>query len=449
MAIYSPVVRAQENLARTLGQGLSSLGDRPLEEKRMGLAETQMMHELNRQRLADEREGRRLEIEEKTAAHLYPHQIAQDKQQAEAAELSAQAARQMYDIRKTQAMRDDYLWNLRKSGIKADALLDERRLADIEKQNALGNMPITARALAQFYFGTDPEPEAVANFLKEGTLKDALKIMGATMNQDEQGTLTFTKKNGEVARWSADSDRIVEVLDDLTKSNIDPGHLRDQMIRKYEEMDKLIKESDEAGRPLPPQIVQAHLENKKNYLQMKADKKDPQVLINEYEKLNEIDYGRVAKYESMGLDTGRFLRNIARRKEKIAKHEGRQVAAASAELKIKLETIKAGKPTDYEKKAKYISKLTGRPEAEVAKLLRLDKSLGVRIESFSEEAKLLQKQFDSFGGDEELFEAKLEKLQRKYGISAGQISLDFEKAKEEESKPKETNDPDNLRILMQ
>ena len=180
MAIYNPVIRAQENLARTIQGGLSEWGNRPLERAKISLQEAALLDNIRRNKIADEQSQ---EIFEANAP-----------------------------VRKL-------------AGMQA-----QRGIEDLQRQEDYRKTPITDKHMLYLTLGENPSKEDASNLLSNNYVKKILETSGAVRNPDG----TYTRKNGQVATLG-DLPNIIPVMEMVFDSGSDYGKKLNQKIRQYED----------------------------------------------------------------------------------------------------------------------------------------------------------------------------------------------------------------------
>jgi hypothetical protein len=181
---YSPIVRSQENIARTLQHGFSQLGQRPLDEAQLGLKRASLEHEMARQDEMDEAAAPGRELATKTA---------------------------------------------------------QRGLEDFNTQQTARDMPLTAGNVLPIMFGNKtPSRETLSDFFKEEKWQKIMDVTGGHM--DAEGNLF--KANKERAT-GADLPNILRLARPIIRSGADYGHKANQIIREYDKIKKPTAEQTE------------------------------------------------------------------------------------------------------------------------------------------------------------------------------------------------------------
>jgi len=413
MALYSPVVRSQENIARTLKSGLAGIGQSDIDQAEIGLRRAGLEHQIGRQKKADERADRSLGIREEQlgmAKEMQEHTIGMQNLQEERA---AQ-----------QAMNAQWLFNKNKPVVMNAYKQAQLQGKNLDQMIDLRNQPLNGKGMAMFYLGPNASRETVTDFLANGKLDQIMKATGAKAEIID-GELRYRKRNGKVATWW-DMPKISPIANDILMSGVDPVLKGKQRIREYE---KLMAQG--GGTP----------EQHESYLTLKKNIDNPNWQIAAYEKLQDVDFQKRDAYKKRGMDTSTFETNIARRTAKMGEIKATVTASAVQAGKERIAKINAaGKLIGtLEKDSRFLSEVTGLSVDEATDIIRNDKTLAQSIRGAAEELKLID---DLDYDTPEALAAKVAEIKKSWGLDP--VSL----KQRREAKPKTNEDPDNIRDLL-
>lgn len=376
----NPVIQAQQNIARTLERGLTRLGDRPLRKAEFGLREAALMHEINRQKKLDELAERSFDLEEQQARHELPWQQESDKRAGELHGLDVK--KRQFDIENAakQAQRNQYIFEKQKAGLLFNEQTAKRALQIAEEQGELRRQHITGRGIAPFLFGGQISRETLTDILAQRKMQEIANLTKSKIVKDGEYT-KFLKQNNQLATWE-DMHKFLPIIEDVAYVTADLGHRLDQKIRQYEKI------RSQPGAPMTP-------ESEEWYIQAKKNQKNPQWLIDQYNKQIDFAVKKAEIYRARGMDPTVFIDRIARNKEKVKNLESKRTAAAGAALKIDLENIKAaaqkGAKTGWAEFLYEVNKdESGKPtisKADAANIVRSDESYNARLKAAAAEFK--------------------------------------------------------------
>jgi len=417
MAYYNPVTAVQKDIANTIRGGLAEMGNRPLERSRLNLEEAKMLYEIGRNKLADERAGRRLDIAEGAdvrAGEAQTHNILMDTgrntREIAAEERNAATFKANAPVR---------AFNQKKAKVG---------FADLLRQEKFRDAPLTMDFLTPMLFGSDPSRESIMDFTANKKLQKLMTATGGRLDKNGR----FIKKNGQVATGN-DLPRIMAIAQPILRADSDPGHRLNQQIREYEDF---VKKDGGAGSP----------EDEAWYEQAKNNQKDPRWLIGEYEKQKNMALDGINTFRAMGLSTKLFENNLARYDKKIAKQEGTLSARAKHANAIQLQKIKSAGQLigTLEKDATFLQIANGKnkdgswvlPIADATNIVRSDKQMAQSIRGAAEELKIL----DTSTIDSDKLPGIIDAIKKSWGIDSASL-----KKRQVATKQADPN-PDKLEI---
>ena len=385
----NPVLRAQENLARTIQGGLSGLGDRPLNQAKFNLFEKQTMADIARKQAADEMSKKRMGLlesaerraidAEKRATELQKHniQLANSRESREADRAAREAA--VFEFQKPQ-----YRLSRDQAIMQADQLSRTRQL---------GEVPLTPASFVNFVAGSSREN--VSDALSNDYLWNALKTFGGSVIETPQGQRIVGPKGRQLK--FKDLQVVWPQVRPIVESSRDPVLYAKQKVRQLEKL---------GTDGLPP-------EEYEQYLTLKKNSNDPAWQIEQLEKAQNADLVRAQQYAERGYPTKPFEFNIQKRASKIASIQNSLATQSERKFKKELEETKQGGKIDPKIKGaqdlyKHLTKKTSESAGAVlAKMIAGQQTSAGDVQSVKEELN---------PSDQKLLDRMVEILNEHYGV---------------------------------
>ena len=382
MSIYNPVIRAQENLARTLQSGFSGLAQRPLDEAKFGLFEKKTLSDIERQKAIDARAERGIELQEKRFGLEEDRATQQIKESDERMRLAAEKEKR--DVITFAQNNQRHLLGL--PALKANALKGERVIRDEKQMQEMFNQPLTFGAMAPMMWGDSRE--VVSNGLSSGQIDAFLNITGVTPFQ-QNGITMFKHPNGQVVK-AGEIQRIMPHMKKVMGVFVDPKRGAEHKIREMEKMFEMNKGA------FPPETIA-------QYQKLKENKDNPAWLADQYEKIISTDLETLKFYQERGVDTTPILNEVKNKQQKLLRYQGILIEKAKQSGKEAVEGIKqTGKIKAEEVKATGV-----KAKSEAAKSLKLAEL----------EIKALPEILDPTPEEAAVRELEVNAILEKYGLS--------------------------------
>ena len=422
---YDPILGQQALLANTIRGGLSGLADRPLEKSRLSLAEAQILDQIRRNKAAEERAQTELGLQQ--AAGTRAETALQDT--ISRGKLADERAATLSNIQQSEEERAAQAW---KSGAAVRALQQKQAkigLNELANQEALRNQPLTMESLAPMMFGPDASTETVMDFAANKKLQKILQAAGGSYRDGK-----FLKANGQPATWS-DLPNIMAVAEPILQSDADPGHMLTQKIRQYEDL---------MGKGVP-----ASPEDQAWYDNAKKKQKDPNWLIDQYEKQNDQALQTINQFKARGLPTSTLESNIARRDKKIANLQSTLAERRKHADALELANINSAgaKLGTLAKDSSFLAAVSKMPLDQATNIIRYDRTMADRLRGAAEELKKIDPDNYDLSTPEGQGQMKsdIDTIKKDWGIDSDSLKRSQEATK---SSTETNNDPDGIRSLL-
>ena len=318
----SPVLQSQRYLADTLRQGISDMGQRPLDMARFGLMEKQTLSDIAHRKRGDERADRRMELAELDDARKST-KLAQD--------IEVQNAQEEREVQKSAMLQKVHELGL--AGRIKDQKEAEDAIRNLKEQGDLRNERVSLKGMFLHTLGPKPSRETMSDAIVDDKISQVLEITGGQISEEVNPETGLKEKylkgpQGKYLTWG-NYKGIQQAVNDVFLVGGNPVLRAKQRLR---EMEKLGTDG------LPPEELQQYEALKKNV-------DNPRWQLAQLEKVQDLSIKQLGKYREMGKQTPTLDMKVLKRGKQIEALRGTISESAKQAGKERVEKIKLGKQT--------------------------------------------------------------------------------------------------------